>query len=137
MGLFSLILGGAVLIYTVIYAITAIKPIFRYEKAGELKVLQGKIVKKTNEENKAIRGELLNLSMPCFEYNIGGENKECQSGIFYINAKIGQVADIAVDERTGEAWVIQDIPKMKKNLLLKVSTIGVVLFVLVLTEILL
>ena len=136
MSLFSLILGTVVFVYTVFYVIKTVKPLLRYKRADKIKVVKGRIIKKIDEENKTIGGELVNISMPCFEYKIDGEKRTCQSSIYYSNVKLGQTTDIAFNERTCEAWIIQDVQKIQKNLILKVLIIGLILAILVATEIL-
>lgn len=136
MSLFSLMLGTVVFVYTVFYVIKTVKPLLRYKRADKIKIVKGRIIKKTDEENKTIGRELVNISMPCFEYKINGEKRFCQSSIYYPNAKLGQTADIAFNERTCEAWIIQDVKKIQKNLILKILMIGLILAVLVATEIL-
>lgn len=134
----SYILGGIVFIYTVIYAIKKLIPILRYsklEKSGEILIADGKIFEKVEEENKAFQGEMVNICFPKYEYEIGGKKLYCQSTIRYRNATIGQAAKIGYCERTGESWVIMDIPLMKKDLIVRVAIMIAILVLLAITEV--
>ena len=43
------------------------------EKKGELKIVEGIISEKTEEENKAFQGEMINVCFPKYEYEMNGE----------------------------------------------------------------
>lgn len=136
----SLIMGGIVLAYTIAYAIKRLTPIMHYircEKEGEIKTVDGSIFQKNAEENKAFRGEMINLCLPKFEYEVNGKKRYYQSTVRYQNASIGQPKRIGYCERTGEAWVIADIPLMKKELVIRVTTMLAILLLLIATEIML
>ena len=136
----SYILGGIVFLYTVVYGIKKLAPILRYsklEKDGEIIMADGNVFEKVAEENKAFQGVMVNVCLPKFEYEIGGEKRYCQGTVRYHNASIGQLVRIGYCERTGEAWVIKDIPLMKKDLLVRMLTMIAILMLLVLTELLL
>ena len=136
----SIILGSIVLTYTVAYTIKRISPIIRFAHCktdGEMQIVEGHIFEKIAEENKAFQGAMINVCLPKFEYVVSGEKRYYQSTVRYQNARIGQSEEIGFCERTGEAWVIKDIPLMKKDLAIRVITILAILIVLVLTEIML
>lgn len=136
----SYVLGGIVLLYTVVYGIKKLMPIMRYsrlEKLDEIITTDGNIFEKVAEENKAFQGAMVNLCLPKFEYEISGKKRYCQGTVRYRNASIGQSVKIGYCERTGEAWAIKDIPLMKKDLLIRVITMIAILMLLVITEVLL
>jgi len=140
MTVISLVLGGIVFTYTVAYAIKRLTPIIHFSRcrdSGEMQTTEGHIFEKKAEENKAFQGAMVNICLPKFEYVVGGKKRYYQSTVRYHNASIGQTAEIGFCERTGEAWVIKDIPLMKKDLLIRVTTILALLIVLILTEIML
>lgn len=140
MTVISLVLGGIVFTYTVVYAIKRLTPIIHFSRcrdSGEMQTTEGHIFEKNAEENKAFQGAMVNICLPKFEYVVGGKKRYYQSTVRYHNASIGQTAEIGFCERTGEAWVIKDIPLMKKDLLIRVTTILALLIVLILTEIML
>ena len=126
MSLLSWILGGIILAYTAVYGVKRYLTIMKYlkaEKNGELKIVDGIISAKTEEENKAFQGEMVNVCYPKYEYEKNGEKKSCQSTVRYCNASIGQPVKIGYCERTEEAWAIKDIPLMKKNLIIRIAVI--------------
>lgn len=136
----SLIMGGIVLAYTIAYAVKSISPIMRYqkcEKEGEIKIVDGSIFQKNAEANKAFRGEMINLCLPKFEYEVKGKKRYYQSTVRYQNASVGQSNKIGYCERTGEAWVITDIPLMKKELTMRMITMLAILLLLLATEVML
>lgn len=140
MTVISLVLGGIVFTYTVAYTIKRLTPIIHFSRcrdSGEMQTTEGHIFEKNAEENKAFQGAMVNICLPKFEYVVGGKKRYYQSTVRYHNASIGQTAEIGFCERTGEAWVIKDIPLMKKDLLIRVTTILALLIVLILTEIML
>lgn len=140
MDVISYILGGFVLVYTIIYAVMGIKPIVRYQKClkgGELKTVPGAICEKIDEENKAIQGAMVNLCLPRFEFEIDGAKRYYQSVVRYRNASVGQSAEIGYCERTGESWVTKDIPAMKSQLAIRVALMLALLVLLVLTDVML
>jgi len=134
----SYILGGIVLVYTIVYGVKKLVPIVRYSRYaqdGELRMIDGCVFEKNAEENKAWRGAMVNICMPKYEYECGGEKRYCQSTVRYQNVSIGQQVVIDYCERTGEAWATRDIPLMKKNLLVKMATMIAILALLVITEV--
>ena len=136
----SYILGGFVLVYTIIYAVMGIKPIVRYQKClkgGELKTVPGTICEKIDAENKAVFGAMVNLCLPKFVFEVDGEKRYYQSVVRYRNANVGQAVEIGYSERTGEAWVMQDIPAMKSQLAIRVALMMALLVLLVLTDVML
>lgn len=136
----SYILGGFVLVYTIVYAFKGVTPIVRYQKCvknGKLKTVTGVICEKVDAQNKAIRGAMVNLCLPKFEFEVGGEKRYYQSTVGYQNASIGQSAEIGYCERTGEAWVIQDIPAMKSQLAIRVALMVALVALLVITDVML
>jgi len=140
MSVFSIILGGIVFAYTIIYSVYRLLPIYRYgraNKAGDIKIVDGKIVSLLEEEKKAYRGEMVSVSVPVYSFEIGGIVHKQSSVVQRVNIAVGESVTVAFCERTGEAWVIKDLPLMKKNLIIRVTTIIAVLTVLVLTEMLL
>lgn len=140
MTVISLVLGGIIFTYTVAYTIKRLAPIIHFSRcrdSGEMQTTEGHIFEKNVEENKAFQGSMVNICLPKFEYVVGGKKRYYQSTVRYQNASIGQTAEIGFCERTGEAWVIKDIPLMKKDLLIRVTTILALLIVLILTEIML
>lgn len=140
MTVISLVLGGIIFTYTVAYTIKRLAPIIHFSRcrdSGEMQTAEGHIFEKNVEENKAFQGSMVNICLPKFEYVVGGKKRYYQSTVRYQNASIGQTAEIGFCERTGEAWVIKDIPLMKKDLLIRVTTILALLIVLILTEIML
>ncbi|BAL01878.1 hypothetical protein OBV_p-00230 (plasmid) [Oscillibacter valericigenes Sjm18-20] len=140
MTLLSAALGGAVLIYTAVYAICSTLPILRYNKslmAGNIRTVSGVVAAKINEENKAIRGKLINVSYPVYSFMIGEEKQSYQSPVKYCNVSVGDKALISYDERTKEAWVRDGIPLMIKQIVVRVLVITAILAVLVLEEIIL
>lgn len=136
----SYILGGIVLVYTIIYAVKNSMILMHYKKcveAGDFKIVEGRIVEKVDELNKAIQHQMVNMCFPRFDFEIEGKHKSCQSSVRYRDASIGQTAEIRYCERTGEAWVTQDIPVMKRNLIIRTVLMAAILTLLVLTDVLL
>lgn len=140
MTILAVILGSIVFAYTIAYGVKRFIPILQYSKkkrSAEIKFTTGKIVEKIEEENKAFQGEMINICYPKYEYELNGKTQYYQSTVHYRNAIIGYSTEIGYCERTGEAWVIKDIPVMKKNLIMKISILIVILIVLIASEVLL
>jgi len=140
MSVFSIILGSVVFVYTVTYTVYRLLPIYRYRRAnktGDIKIVDGEIVSLSTEVKKAYRGEMVSVSVPVYSFEIDGIVHKQSSVVQRANIAVGESVKVAFCERTGEAWAIKDLPLMKKNLIIRVTTILAVLTVLVLTEMLL
>ena len=140
MSVLTFVFGGFVFAYAVAYAVNVIRYISRFSrcKAGEeMKEVQGYVCEKVGEENRALNGVMVNLCFPKYEYDVNGEKKYLQSTVKFRDVTVGQPVEIGYCERTGEAWAIQDVPLMKRNLIVREAIVLALLIALALTEILL
>lgn len=137
MSVLTMILGGVILAYTILYCIKRLLPIMRFKKElqGEnIREIDGYVSAKIAEENKAFQGQMVNICLPKYEYRIGDNVNTLQGAVRYRNLEIGQPAKIMYCERTGEAWAKNDIPLVKKNLIMTMAIMGVILVLLVITD---
>ena len=138
MGVGSIVLGSIVFGYTLVYSVNRIRFMMRYyqaKKHREIRTVYGRIIEKVDEENKVLKGTMVNLCFPKCEYEIDGNKKYYQHVVRYSNIRIGQSVKIGYCERADEAWAIEDVSLMKRVLITRVTMVMGILFLLVLTEI--
>lgn len=140
MDIISYILGAVLLFVTIFYVgniAKYIKNISSLRAKGETIIVEGEIIEKVEEEKKSATGGMVSLCYPKYEYEVNGKKSVVQGLIKKPNVSLGETSKIEYCERTGEAWVIEDIEPLKRKMTRTAIIILAIITVLVVTTILL
>lgn len=141
MTIIEYVLIGIIFTYTIFFVSCNLSIIFKYHKcrkSGSMKIANGKICEKVNEEKKACNGKMIYLSYPKYEYERSGEQekKYIVSVVRQKDVVVGQQNEIGYCEENNDAWVISEMPIVKRNLLVKTVILLGVMLVFVATSLL-
>lgn len=123
------LLAAVVIVYVGMYSYKCLTPLLRYNKVKDaLEPIEGKVDSLAEETKKAFNGELVTMSFPLYKYELEGKAKYLQSLVRYRNMSVGQSVQMLYSKETGEVWAKNDIPLIKRQLIIRV---GIVLIITV------
>jgi hypothetical protein len=134
----SIILGGVVIFFAVIYFRKTSAIIIRYKYAlnnGGISEVPGEVCAKIDETVNSVYGEKIETCYPRYSYSINNAIRYYDSPIKRRNITLGQPVTLAVDNRTGEVWMPGDFTTMEKLMIRRLLVAGAVVIVLMLTTI--
>lgn len=127
-------------IFLVVYAgaltIKTGKPLIRYQKAkNRVERIKGTITSCYGEETE--RKDLKSL-YPIYECEIDGEKKKLSGLVRYLGERrevVGKQVNMFYDKETGELWSEEDLPLMKKQIIVRLITVLVLVALVIITSI--
>jgi hypothetical protein len=126
------LLAGTVIVYVGVYTYKCLSPLLRFNKVKDtVSPIEGKVDSLVEETKKAFNGQLVILAYPMYKYELEGKSKYLQSIVKYRNINVGQSVALLYSKETGEVWAKNDIPLMKRQLIIRVSIILIVTLVMI------
>jgi len=138
MDYFTIILGAVVILYLLAYSCKSfmfLAECKRAELSGNVKECDGEIADKIDEKRKAIGGEMVSICYPKYKASVGGGELYYQSNVRRRDVKVGQAATMCYDENKGIVWPKDDIPLIKKQVLIRLVIVGALVLVFVLENV--
>ena len=140
MDILSWFLVFCIVFFAVGYARKNFKLISKYQDAvknDELQICNGEVVSKVDERIRKVKGNIYSICYPVFKYMIDEKELYHQSVVEYADVNVGQSVTLHYNKNTGDVWVGGDIPLIKKRVLIWFVKMGLLLLLLITTNILL
>ena len=120
MRIISYLMSGVLFLYGGYYCYKMFRPLLRYRRAvkrGALRDIAGNVFGKYGEEKRNIRGNIVESFYPKYQFYIDGDQRIHNGIVRYSDIEIGRFVTVFYDDGSGEAWVKEDLPLMKKQAL--------------------
>lgn len=124
--------------FAVGYAQKNYKLIAKYQDAvenDELQICNGEVVSKVDERRRNVKSDKYSICYPVFKYMIDEKELYYQGVIEYANVNVGQSVTLHYNKNTGDVWVGGDISLIKKRVLIWFVKMGLLLLLLMTTNI--
>ena len=138
---FEIALDVVVLAYALILVFKMGMPLYRYHSAKHRVVrVDGVIDSFYGEEMVGQKRSAAPSFYPVYRCEIGGKNRFLNGSVRYFgkgSEYVGQWVQLIYDKENDELWCEEDIPKMKKQMRLRLALMGILMVVMVLSSVLL
>lgn len=119
-------------LYLLIYSYKVIKTIkCFYNALGHCK---GQVVEEFEIKEYKDKECTIKTSYPIYSFVLNGKDIRFKGTVRYRDLKLGESVDISYDEDKEMYWCEKDIPILKKGLLVRISTMQILLIAMIIIE---
>ena len=127
--------------YATVLSVKTGVPLLHYHKAkGRAEKIDGEISSFFGEECVGKKNKKVNSFYPTYSCSIDGKKKVLNGFVRYIGKgedNVGKKVILLYDSKTGELWCEQDLPLMKRQIVIRLLVTILLLGLMILTSIML